>query len=177
MWLVSGCGGTIGSGPSLAADAAADRSVTATDAGGPSEGSSQADAEEASSPDAAPSVEASSDSSWMSDSSSCRADKIHFTQQTGCQNDGTYEFCIPTAALCTDCLARVQAIAADAIVSGSGGIAGCDASTQQLCMVPTSPATQRCEAPNGAMTDAAWAQVCALAGLPFVPAVYPTFVP
>jgi hypothetical protein len=140
--------------------------------------------------DASPEPDASAADSLVADSASdapgdgtlpgdgagaCPTGKIGFTQQIGCREVG-YEFCIPSAAACSDCLAMTVAIVPDATYNGGMGRAGCDLTTQRLYLVPTDN-TNRCQTPGGAMTDAAWAQVCAVASLPFVPEVVFTIFP
>ncbi len=71
----------------------------------------------------------------------------------------------------------VQAIVSDVLQSpGIVGRAGCHSDTQIYCSVLTKDAG-RC-APDGiGMTEAAWAQVCELAGLPFIPKLALTIAP
>lgn len=101
----------------------------------------------------------------------CATGKLKFTQATGCQNDGSVEFCLPAADL--DSQARAQAVAADLRCAPGGGRARCSAGSELLCFFPTEAG--RCVAVHGALTAAAWAQVCALAALPAVREIVPTF--
>ncbi len=102
--------------------------------------------------------------------SSCPTEKIAFTQATGCQNDGSVEFCLPAddpAALDT-----VRQIAPEVSCQQAGGRAHCDLNTQILCLVET---RGMCVAEYGALTDAGWQTVCDLAALPFVKQIVPTW--
>lgn len=100
----------------------------------------------------------------------CPTDKIAFTQQNGCMNDGSVEFCISNndAAL----LSTVQTIAERVTCSSGAGRAGCT-SSELLCFYPLE-ATE-CEAPHGALTDAVWTQLCELAALPEIRELVPTW--
>ena len=101
----------------------------------------------------------------------CPTSKIQFTQENGCQNDGSVEFCVPRddAAL----KARLSAIAAEISFVDSGGRARCNLTTEQLGMVPVMREDD-C-ASDGAMTDEAWADVCRIASEPGVGPVVATF--
>lgn len=98
----------------------------------------------------------------------CRADKLRFTQATGCENDGSVEFCVPPALE-----AAVRVIAPTVTCAPGGGRAGCEPATELLCFFPTSGAA--CVAPHGALTDQAWDAVCGLSMLPDVEEIVPTF--
>jgi hypothetical protein len=100
----------------------------------------------------------------------CPADKITFTQDTGCLNDGSVEFCVPASDL--DALAAVREIAPGARCIQAGGRARCDLDTEVLCMIET---RGMCVAYHGAMTDDGWQTVCDLAALPFVRKIVPTW--
>jgi hypothetical protein len=87
-------------------------------------------------------------------------------------NDGSVEFCLPAGD--ADALASVHALAPTvACAQGSSGRARCDTATEMLCMLETSDAA--CEAHHGALTEPTWATVCALAALPDVRQIVPTF--
>jgi hypothetical protein len=99
---------------------------------------------------------------------SCRTDKIAFSQEAGCQNDNSVEFCLPAG----DAAALAQVLAVDATVTcrlGSSGRAGC---TEQLCMLPV-PAEQ-CPTRLDPMPDPMWQTVCRLAALDVVAKIVPT---
>ncbi|WP_342375312.1 hypothetical protein NVS55_28960 [Myxococcus stipitatus] len=98
--------------------------------------------------------------------------KFKFTQETGCRNDGSVEFCLPTG---NDALvARVKAIAPTVQEAGaSRGRAGCNVPEETLYFFPTAEA--ECHARHGALTPAAWDTLCRLAELPEVRQLVPTW--
>lgn len=99
----------------------------------------------------------------------CRADKMTFTQATGCANDGSVEFCVPPV------LQRALSTIAPTVTCAPGrGRAGCDPATQLLCMFPTAGAD--CAAPHGALGDEAWDSLCGVSMLPEVTAIVPTIL-
>jgi hypothetical protein len=100
----------------------------------------------------------------------CPVDKIAFTQDTGCLNDGSVEFCVP--AHDPAALAAVRHIAPDVTCMHAGGRAHCDTTTEILCLLPT---RKQCTAYHGALTDSRWQAVCDLAALPFVRQIVPTW--
>lgn len=101
----------------------------------------------------------------------CPAHKLAFTKETGCANDGSVEFCLPSGddAL----LARARAIAPTIQAGSSRGRAGCDVPAETLYAFPTGDA--ECVARHGALVDAAWDRLCRLAALPEVRAIVPTW--
>jgi hypothetical protein len=101
----------------------------------------------------------------------CPIDKIRFSQETGCQNDGAFEFCIP--ANDPEALAAVMEIAPDVGCGTMGGRAHCNLETELLCMVGTRLLCQP-DKPD-ALTDEGWRTACRLASLPFVKEIVPTF--
>jgi hypothetical protein len=102
--------------------------------------------------------------------SPCPIDKIAFTQDTGCLNDGSVEFCIPAGDPAA--LAAVQRIAPDVTCMRAGGRARCDTTTEILCLLPT---RKQCTTYHGALPDSRWQTVCDLAALPFVRQIVPTW--
>lgn len=102
---------------------------------------------------------------------SCPTDKLGFSKETGCRNDGSVEFCLKTgdAAL----LARVKEIAPTILAGASRGRAGCDVPAETLYFFPTRE--DECAAPHGALVDAAWDRVCRIAALPEVRTIVPTW--
>ena len=106
-----------------------------------------------------------------SPSASCPTHKIQFTQNTGCLNDGSFEFCIPADDPAA--LAEVLAIAPQTQCVRSSGRARCDTKTQVLCMVETTGMC-RADLPD-AMNDDGWRTVCDLAVLPFVREIVATW--
>jgi hypothetical protein len=102
---------------------------------------------------------------------SCPVSEIAFTQATGCQNDGSVEFCIPRG---DDAVrASVTNIAPNVECITAGGRAGCNLATQLLCFYPVKES--QCTSSHGALTDRAWADVCSLASLTAVKKIVPTF--
>lgn len=102
--------------------------------------------------------------------SGCPSHKIGFTQETGCLNDGSVEFCLPAGDPAA--LAAVLDILPQTTCIQARGRAGCDLETQLLCRVDTAGMC-RADRPQ-AMTDPGWQTVCQLASLPFVPHIVPT---
>ena len=102
---------------------------------------------------------------------SCATDKIAFSMDTSCQNDGSYEFCIPNDA--PDYVTTVTSIAPATTCGPGRGRASCDPDSQHLCMVDLQDAC----GPNHQPTEdfAAWRQACALADLPFIEMIVPTW--
>lgn len=105
------------------------------------------------------------------DATSCRTDKIAFSQATGCKNDGAVEFCLPASD--DGALAQVASIDSTIVcVQGVHGRAGCDLKVGQLCQLPI-PST-RCSMEDP-MPDALWLTVCRLAALDAVAKIVPTW--
>lgn len=102
---------------------------------------------------------------------SCPSQKLAFTRDTGCMNDGSLEFCLPTGDEAL--LARVRDIAPTIQAGSSRGRARCDVPAETLFFFPTGDA--ECVARHGALKDAAWDQVCRIAALPEVRAIVPTW--
>ncbi|WP_437818317.1 hypothetical protein [Sorangium sp. So ce1078] len=102
---------------------------------------------------------------------SCPTQKIAFTRDTGCVNDGSVEFCLPTGDEAL--LARVRDIAPAIQAGSSRGRARCDVPAETLYLFPTGDA--ECVARHGALEDAAWDQVCRIAALPEVREIVPTW--
>jgi hypothetical protein len=91
----------------------------------------------------------------------CPIEKIRFTKQTGCRNDGTVEFCLP--ANDERLRAAVKRIAP---TIENKGRQRCDPDTELLFFLPVNAENGSCVERWGAMTTRAWNQVCALARLP-----------
>jgi hypothetical protein len=102
---------------------------------------------------------------------SCPTGELAFTQETGCVNDGSVEFCLPTGdeALLT----RVREIAPTIQAGSSRGRAGCNLPAETLYFFPTGEA--ECVAPHGALVDDAWNELCRIAALPEVRSIVPTW--
>ncbi|WP_437727612.1 hypothetical protein [Sorangium sp. So ce861] len=102
---------------------------------------------------------------------SCPTEKLAFTRETGCANDGSVEFCLPTGDEAL--LARVRDIAPTIQAGSSRGRAGCDVPAETLYFFPTGDA--ECVARHGALEDAAWDKICRIAALPEVRTIVPTW--
>ncbi|WP_437497496.1 hypothetical protein [Sorangium sp. So ce1099] len=102
---------------------------------------------------------------------SCPGEKLAFTRETGCVNDGSVEFCLPAGDEAL--LARVRDIAPTVEASSGRGRASCDVPAETLYLFPTGDA--ECTARHGALEDAAWDKVCRIAALPEVRAIVPTW--
>lgn len=101
-------------------------------------------------------------------------DKLAFTYETSCGNDGGVEFCIPANDAAT--LGAVLGVSSTIACTPGGGRAMCNATPGLLlCSYPTSYPGQ-CIARYGAMTDAVWADMCQLAALPQITAIVPTIL-
>lgn len=99
----------------------------------------------------------------------CRPEKMTFTQQTGCDNDGSDEFCLPQTLV-----AAVQTINPAVKCGGGTGRAMCDPSVEQLCLFPTVDAATCVSPPGGALTETGWAELCQISVLPEVRKIVPT---
>ncbi|MDI3282147.1 hypothetical protein [Polyangium sp. 15x6] len=103
--------------------------------------------------------------------SSCPTNEITFTQETGCMNDGSVEFCLPAGHEAL--VARVREIAPTIEAGSSRGRAGCNVPAETLYFFPTGEA--ECAARHGALVDAAWDKICRIAALPEVRKIVPTW--
>ena len=179
--LAEGCGereSISNTADASAAQPYADASATAStgDAGGDA---TPNDVAEADAPTLSSAPDAAADEPSADGSAACPTGKIAFTQMQGCLNDGSVEFCVikEDAALA----ARVRAIAPSVRENArSRGRAGCDLTTEILVLYPTPfPASAGepavCAGPRGAMTDAAWSQICQLAAQPEIRTIVPTW--
>ena len=101
-------------------------------------------------------------------------DKLKFTYEESCGNDGGVEFCIPANDPTT--LGAVTAVSSTITCNPGGGRAMCSATPGLLlCSYPTSYPGQ-CIAQYGAMTDKVWADMCQLAGMPQITEIVPTIL-
>jgi hypothetical protein len=101
----------------------------------------------------------------------CQTKKIAFSQATGCQNDGSVEFCVPLGfeKVVTTTVPQVRP------TSGAGR-AGCLQGRETLFFYPTRLDDAATCVPNTtAMTDAAWKDMCRLAGFRQIKKIVPTF--
>ncbi|MDY7231469.1 hypothetical protein [Hyalangium rubrum] len=100
----------------------------------------------------------------------CPTEKLRFTRETSCRNDGSVEFCLPKDAQVVE---RVRRLAPE--IQGPMGGAGrirCDLSREDLYFFPTD---NRCLEPHGALTDEAWASLCRVAADPAISGIAPTW--
>jgi hypothetical protein len=101
----------------------------------------------------------------------CPLQEIEFDRETGCQNDGWVEFCIPMSD--TKLRDRIAKLEPGIVFVNSGGRARCDVTTQLLGMYPTTQPKQ-CNQQN-VLRAASWRDICRIAGEPAVTRVVPTF--
>ena len=117
---------------------------------------------------AAPSDLAGAELSPPVDLAGCRYDKLKFS---GCQNDGSVEFCAPTALAPT-----LVALVPTLYCSSGGGRAGCNLSPGLLlCSYPTAE-PRECVSYRGALTALAEQELCALAAYPEIAEIVPTIL-
>ena len=125
-----------------------------------------------SAPAAAPDAPVTPDADTVARCTSGHAEKIAFAQAGGCGNDGSVEFCIPDNA--PSVMSAVTAVSPAITCAPGGGRAGCHATPGLLlCFYPTHVPTE-CVSQYGAMTDAAWSDMCALSSVPEISAIVPT---
>ncbi|MGE0871457.1 MAG: hypothetical protein AB7P03_23045 [Kofleriaceae bacterium] len=99
--------------------------------------------------------------------------KIKFDITTGCQNDGSVEFCAPEHD--TAVMALLKAIEPNLVCGPWGGRAMCRQTPGTLlCMYQTEQPVQ-CTATD-AMKPAVWADMCRIAGLPQITEIVHTFL-
>lgn len=102
----------------------------------------------------------------------CPTHKLTFTQATGCQNDGSVEFCLPRDP---QLAVRIRALAPELQGPlGSSGRAGCDLAREELYLLPTRPGIE-CAQNSSTLTDEAWARLCRVAEDPSVSRIVPTW--
>lgn len=97
------------------------------------------------------------------------SEKISFTQARGCENDGAVEFCATDDPATEAALAK---LVPGVYRVGTPGRSRC-LPPETAYLWPLGPGD--CVALHGAMTDEAWAAVCALAAQPSVTRVSPWF--
>lgn len=98
--------------------------------------------------------------------------KLQFTRADGCANDSSVEFCIPEGNAALE--ATLAGISEAITCAPGGGRARCNATPGLLlCFYPTT-VPEQCETDDGAMTAAAWSDMCALTALPEITAIVPT---
>jgi hypothetical protein len=89
----------------------------------------------------------------------CPEEKINFTKETGCHNDGYVEFCAPEGH--KQLRAAITRIAPTAQQRKERNCS----ENEVLFFLPIEVELGSCVERGGAMTDKAWNQVCALARL------------
>ena len=108
------------------------------------------------------------------DASACHIEKLLLPMCMSCFNDGYVEICVDSNDVATLC--AVAAIAPDReVLQGFGGRLGC--TTQQTLVLIPMHKERDCLERYGMPTDAAWAKICAIAGLANVAVIGPTFFP
>jgi hypothetical protein len=115
------------------------------------------------------SVAEKSASAVNTSSLTCPTQKIRFTKETGCRNDGAVEFCLPGND--KKLRAAVKGIAGNVV---NRGRQKCELKTERLFFLPVDVESGSCVERRGAMTDRAWGQVCALARLPKIRSIRQT---
>jgi hypothetical protein len=90
----------------------------------------------------------------------CPTEKISFTKETGCHNDGYVQFCAPDGN--KQLRAAIRRIAPTAEKRDERHCS----EKETLFFLPVEVELRSCVERGGAMTDKAWNQVCALARLP-----------
>lgn len=103
----------------------------------------------------------------------CPGEKLKFSREASCLNDGSVEFCIPDNE--PSLLTQISAISSTIRCTPGGGRANClRMPGLLLCSYPTRfPA--ECISLHGAMTEAVWSDICAIAEFPQVLEIVPTF--
>jgi hypothetical protein len=106
----------------------------------------------------------------------CADEKIAFSREAGCVNDGYVEFCAPSrdAELSTALFAIEPSLE---VLAGSGGRAGCDPATHDLVPFPTPRHDPKVCAKRGAMAPEAWKRLCAIAALPQIESIVASWFP
>ena len=100
----------------------------------------------------------------------CPDDSINFTRATGCQNDGSFEFCLADDS---SLIAEIEGMSPNISCQRGRGRAQCDIETEYLCMVSTD---RLCVAPGSdVMTFAGWRLTCDLAAHPAITELVPTW--
>ncbi len=99
----------------------------------------------------------------------CPVGKMHFTRATGCQNDGSFEFCLTDDPAL---IAEIEQMSPNISCQPGRGRAQCNAGSEYLCMVST---TGLCVAPRGALNAVGWQLACDLAAQPVITELVPTW--
>jgi hypothetical protein len=107
-------------------------------------------------------------------SASCPTKKLAFTKATGCDNDGSVEFCVSAADEALQ--AKIRAIAPSVEFATVGmGRAKCDMTRELRASFPTRPNVRTECTSSGHLTNHAWAEICTIAKEPEIRKIVPTF--
>jgi hypothetical protein len=102
-------------------------------------------------------------------------DKIAFSREEGCLNDGAVEFCKPSGdAELAEALFAIEP--GLEVLAGSRGRVGCELATHDLVLFPTpghDPSV--CTGRHGELLPEAWDRLCAIAAFPHVDLIVPTW--
>jgi hypothetical protein len=101
----------------------------------------------------------------------CKDEKFTFTQETGCSNDGSLEFCIPNSDA-TELITELQVISADITCFAGTGRAQCT-EEEQLCFFPTGE--DLCDDLYGALNYDGWDLICRISEIEIIDEIVPTF--
>lgn len=100
-------------------------------------------------------------------------DKIKFSRAESCANDGSVEWCVPEDD--TELRATLTAIEPAITCAPGGGRARCNLTPGLLlCSYPTRY-PEECLAPHGEMKPEVWDDMCAIAALPAITEIVPTW--
>jgi hypothetical protein len=97
-------------------------------------------------------------------------EKIQFTREASCGNDGAVEWCIPDSD--PELVATLAAISSTIHCAPGGGRAGCYTGGKLLCSYPTHYPDQ-CLARWGEMKPEVWDDICQVAAQPQITAIVP----
>lgn len=100
-------------------------------------------------------------------------DKIKFTREHSCANDGGVEWCIPETD--TQLKATLSAISPTISCAPGGGRAGCNSTGLLLCSYPTHYPDQ-CLASWGEMKPEVWDDICEVAAQSAITEIVPTIL-
>ncbi len=110
---------------------------------------------------------------FLADGGALDGGKIAFRQNDGCINDGSNEFCVAKADFTL--IRQIKQLMPSAVPTEGRGRAGCDLSVEQLYVFPTPRNDPTVCTADGGLTDEAWQQVVAVAALPEIRLITPTW--